>query len=101
MNKKLFFAAGTIVCVALVLGVFWYIQTNVKFVTKEERRTLVTKEVSIALERYYDEHGRYPVVDNNGALIRELSAKKYFDNDVRIDIVRYVSINNGQTYELQ
>lgn len=100
MNKKVILVIGTLLCGMLALGVFWYIKTTVKLVTKEERRALVTKEVSTALERYYDEHGRYPIVDSNEALTRELSAKKYFDNDVRIDVVRYVPINNGQTYEL-
>jgi hypothetical protein len=76
-------------------------KTHIRLVTKDERRAVVVSELSKALEHYYDEHGRYPVVDSNDALMRELSAKKYFENDVRVDVVRYVPVNNGQTYELQ
>ena len=98
MNKR--WIVGGIIFLGSLAG-FWYIYSHVHFVTKEEKRALVVSEVTKALERYYDEHGRYPVVDSNEALVHELSAKKYFDTDVRIDAVRYVPINNGQTYVLQ
>ena len=100
MNKRLTVLFVIICAAALALGAFWYISTHVKLMSKEERRTIVTTELGQALERYYDEHGRYPAVNTNDELMRELSAKKYFDTEVRIDIVRYVPINNGQRYEL-
>lgn len=90
-----------LILIAIGIFVFWYVHTQVHFVTKAERRAVVAAEVGKALERYYDEHGRYPVVFTNEDLARELAAKKYFDTNVRLDIVRYVPINNGQTYELQ
>lgn len=101
MKKKWKLLVSALVAIVVVLFLSWYILTQVHFVTKAERRAIVVTEVSKALERYYDEHGRYPVVFTNDDLARELSAKKYFDTDVRLDIVRYVPINNGQTYELQ
>jgi Tfp pilus assembly protein PilE len=102
VNKK-FFITGVVivgVCFALMLT-FWYVQSHVKLVSKDERRAVVVSELNTALERYYDEHGRYPVVYTNDDLIRELSAKAYFENEVRIDVVQYVPINQGQTYELK
>jgi len=102
MKKKgIGFWIGAVVVIFVVFFLFWYIRTQVHFVTKAERRAIVVTEVSKALERYYDEHGRYPVVFTNDDLARELSTKKYFDTDVHLDIVRYVPINKGQTYELQ
>jgi len=100
-RKRISLVVGILLLITLLSGTFWYIKTNVKLVTKDERRELVVSEVTKALERYYDEHGRYPVVYTNEDLIRELSAKAYFENEVRIDVVRYVPINQGQTYELQ
>ncbi len=90
-----------ILAVAVAVALVWYMKSNVKLVSKDERRAVVVGELTVALERYYDEHGRYPVVETNDDLIRELSAKAYFENEVRIDIVKYVYINQGQTYELQ
>ena len=101
MKKKWKLVLGVLAIVAVALFLVWYILTQVHFVTKAERRAVVVTEVSKALERYYDEHGRYPVVNTNEDLARELAAKKYFDTDVHLDIVRYVPINNGQTYELR
>jgi type II secretory pathway pseudopilin PulG len=101
MQRKMLYVALIVIVIALVCTVVWYIKANVKLVTKEERRAVVASELNIALERYYDEHGRYPVVGSNEELMRELSAKKYFNNDVRIDVVQYVPVNNGQTYELR
>ncbi len=101
MRKKIIVGVAVILAGVLVVGTFWYMKTHVKLVSKDERRTIVVSELTKALERYYDEHGRYPVVDSNDDLMRELSAKKYFDNDVRVDVVQYVPINNGQTYELK
>ena len=98
MKKGVILSVCILIC-ATIAG--WYVYSHVHFVTKEEKRMLVVSEVTKALERYYDEHGRYPVVDSNEALMHELSAKKYFDTEVRIDVVRYVPINNGQTYTLQ
>jgi hypothetical protein len=100
-RKKIIAGILLVVSFALVLGLLWYMKTHVRLVTKDERRAVVVTEVSKALERYYDEHGRYPVVYSNDDLLRELSAKKYLDTAVRLDVVRYVPINNGQTYELQ
>lgn len=101
MVKKILYAVVILLVVAAVVGVFWYMKSNVKLVSKDERRAVVVSELSTALERYYDEHGRYPVVETNDDLIRELSAKAYFENEVRIDVVKYVYINQGQTYELR
>jgi Tfp pilus assembly protein PilE len=101
MKKGIGFWIGAVVIIFIALFLFWYIHTQVHFVTKAERRAIVVTEVGKALERYYDENGRYPVVYTNDELARVLSTKKYFDTDVRLDIVRYVPINNGQTYELQ
>ena len=101
MKRGIGFWAGVLIVIATVLFLTWYIRTQVHFVTKAERRAVVVTAVSKALEHYYDEHGRYPVVYTNDDLARELAAKKYFESDVRLDIVRYVPINNGQTYELQ
>ena len=101
MLKKILYAVLILLVVAAVVGVVWYMKSNVRLVSKDERRAVVVSELSTALERYYDEHGRYPVVETNDGLIRELSAKAYFENEVRIDVVKYVPINNGQTYELQ
>lgn len=101
MVKKILYAVVILFVVAAVAGVVWYMKSNVKLVSKDERRAVVVSELSVALERYYDEHGRYPVVETNDDLIRELSAKAYFENEVRIDVVKYVYINQGQTYELR
>ncbi len=101
MKKRILFWITAVVIIFVVLFLAWYIITQVHFVTKAERRAVVVTEVGKALERYYDEHGRYPVLYTNEDLARELAAKKYFDTDVHLDIVRYVPINNGQTYELQ
>ncbi|MFM2374625.1 MAG: hypothetical protein RLZZ234_620 [Candidatus Parcubacteria bacterium] len=100
-RKRIVAGILLIIAFALVFALLWYMKTHIRLVTKEERRTVVVSELGKALEHYYDEYGRYPVVDSNEALMRELSAKKYFENDVRIDVVRYVPINYGQTYELQ
>lgn len=101
MRKKVLYALVTLIAAAAVLAVLWYMKTTVKLVTKDERRAVVVSEVSVALERYYDEHGRYPVVYSNDELMRELSAKAYFNNEVRLDVVQYVPINQGQTFELR
>jgi hypothetical protein len=100
-RKRIVAGILLVMAFALVFALLWYMKTHIRLVTKEERRAVVVSELSKALEHYYDEHGRYPVADSNDALMRELSAKKYFENDVRVDVVRYVPINNGQTYELQ
>lgn len=100
-KRNVLLALGILFVVAFVALTVWYVKTNVKLVTKDERRELVVTEVSKALERYYDEHGRYPVVETNTDLLRELSAKKYFDTEVRLDVVQYVPINYGQRYELR
>lgn len=101
MKKGIGFWIGVVAVIFIALFLVWYVRTQVHFVTKAERRAVVVTEVSRALERYYDEYGRYPTSNTNEGLARELSAKKYFDTDVHLDIVRYVPINNGQTYELQ
>lgn len=100
-RKRIVFYLILILAVVVTVAFVWYIKSNVKLVSKDERRAVVVSELSTALERYYDEHGRYPVVETNDDLIRELSAKAYFENEVRIDIVKYVYINQGQTYELR
>ncbi len=102
MKRKYVYLALLLLFSFLVLiSLFWYMTTTVKLVSKDERRAIVGAEVAKALERYYDEHGRYPVVYTNEELMRELSAKAYFEKEVRLDVVQYVPINEGQTYELQ
>lgn len=101
MKKKILYVIAILIVAACTIGVFWYIKNNVDFVTKDERRTIVVTELTAALERYYDEHGRYPNVETNDALIKELSTKAYLQNDVRVDVIQYVPINYGQRYELQ
>lgn len=100
-RKRIVVALGVLIVIGLIGGTVWYMKDTVKLMTKDERRTLVVTEVSKALERYYDEHGRYPVSATNDDLLRELSAKRYFENEVRLDVVTYVPINNGQNYELR
>jgi hypothetical protein len=100
-RKRIVIALGVLIVVGLIGATFWYMKNTVQLVSKDERRALVSAEVSKALERYYDEHGRYPVVYTNEELLRELSAKAYFEKEVRLDVVQYVPINEGQTYELQ
>jgi hypothetical protein len=99
--QSIFFALLGLTFIFIFAWLWWYSVPAVHVVTKDERRAMVSTELDKALERYYDEHGRYPTATSNDALIQELSAKAYFANNVRIDVVRYVPINNGQTYELQ
>ena len=100
-TRRIISVLAVLLVIAILAATFWYMKSMVKLVSKDERRAVVVSEVSAALEKYYDEHGRYPVVETNDDLIRELSAKAYFENEVRIDIVKYIPNNQGQTYELQ
>jgi hypothetical protein len=96
-----------VVIIVFVLGLtalgllYRYSKENVRFVSSDERRDIVSTELSVALERYYDEHGRYPNVETNEELLRVLSEKKYFENNVRLNGVHYVPVNSGQTYTLE
>ena len=76
---------------------------HIKFVSKEVRTVGISADLGKALEHYYDEWGRYPVTDDEDAILKILRDANYLKDEgsMRTGEFTYEPVNDGQRYSLK